>query len=527
MKKIDSIGFNEIPSIPQLIKDFLGGGNAVFSDLNFNRKNFERAISERSSFGENQRALVAGTIQEQFQGLQLSQLQQEHLNHLRTQSTFTVVTGHQLNLFTGPAFFIYKVLQTIKTADWLAGEFPEYRFVPVFWMATEDHDFEEINHFRTQHNVLRTKAAAGGPVGRIVIEDVGFISEFEAEFKNTVFGTEMVLWMKEAYQVGRNLADATRILVHRIFSEYGLLILDGDDSALKTQMTQVFSDELQHGQLESSTAGTVALLRQRYGAVQVNPRSINLFYLNEKRERIDRHGAGFMLQESGHLFSEAEMLDELIRHPEKFSPNALMRPVYQETVLPNVAYIGGNAEIMYWLELQDYFKHLQLPFPVLIPRNSMVFLPAKTLKKMEKSVLGIPTFFKDFPKVLNGLILKESTIVSKIEHAEKQVADTFETLKQSASETDKTFGHLVDAEEKRQLKSLEKMRRRLLRAEKIKHAEKIAYLENLYLEVHPGKNWQERVLNFSVFYADLGADWLKYCYGTTDPEKSNLIITEI
>src|SRR5690606_19297596 len=298
---------------------------------------------------------------------------------LADSQTYTVTTGHQLNLFTGPVFFIYKILQTIKLADHLNQTFPEQRTVPVFWMATEDHDFDEINHFNTRGNYYETKAEAGGAVGRIQPDDHFFIAEFEKEFTDSVYGTELILMMKRAYKKGNSLAQSTRILVHELFADYGLLVIDGDDADLKSQMKAIFRGELLNRDLFETTKPTVSQLTERYGKVQVNPREINLFYLSDMRGRRELDGEKYIIIDKNISFSKDEILTELENHPEKFSANALMRPVYQETVLPNIAYIGGNAEIMYWLELKLYFEKLALPFPVLIPRNSMLFVSAKTL----------------------------------------------------------------------------------------------------------------------------------------------------
>lgn len=520
--------FSRISGIPQLIKDYLEEGSALSEGIGFSKANFQRQILEKSnSFSYQQRETLHGVLQSQCSGLELSELQKNHLEALLSENTFTVVTGHQLNLFTGPAFFIYKIMQMVKTAIWLKQQFPEKYFVPVFWMATEDHDFEEINHFKTEAEIYRMNAGSGGAVGRIIIEDTDLISEFEKEFADTVYGTELILWMKEAYVIGRTLADATRRLVNRIFSEYGLLILDGDDARLKKQMIPTFTEELLDRKLQETTQSAVEKLKNEYGKVQVNPREINLFYLDEKRERIDPDGEGFILNESSRKFSKESILDELQQHPEKFSPNALMRPVFQETVLPNVAYIGGNAEVMYWLELKDYFKHLKLPFPVLVPRNSFLYIKEKTVRKIEKSGLQTEDFFENYKSLINAYILKDSELLNEIELNETQLKTSFNTLKSKASLTDISFRNLVEAEETRQLKSFEKMRRRLLRAEKIKQSEKVAHLESLYTEVHPRNIWQERVFNFSVFYADKGPEWLQNCFENTVVEKSALIISEI
>lgn len=523
-----TIDFREIETIPQLIKDFLNGEIEGFQNQLFNIQNVENQIQQKGkSYTAEQREILCEVLKKQLSCFQLSEKQQENLNAISEQNTFTIVTGHQLNLFSGPAFFIYKILQTIKTAEVLKQRFPNQNFVPVFWMATEDHDFEEINHFKTAFNYYEMKAQSGGAVGRIKVEDVGFIQDFEDEFKDSIFGTELIRIMKEAYKIGETLADSTKILVQYLFSEYGLLILDGDDVRLKSQMKTIFREELLEQQLFNSTREIVGFLEEKYSKVQVNPREINLFYLSETRNRIEFQNGIYKVVDTEIQFTQEEVLKELDEYPEKFSPNALMRPVYQESVLPNIAYIGGNAEVMYWLELRDYFKNLALPFPVLIPRNSMLFLTSKILAKIEKLNLKIEDFFGNFSKVIAHALMSDNEIASMLEEKEAELKNSFSEIKSESEKTEKTFKNLVEAEETRQLKSFARMKKRLLRAEKIKQQEKLQRLEELFLQVHPAKVWQERVYNFSVFYSDSGREWLQNCYQNMDVDNSELIIMAI
>ncbi|OWK75197.1 bacillithiol biosynthesis cysteine-adding enzyme BshC [Flavobacteriaceae bacterium JJC] len=528
MKKTTNIPFLDLESIPLLIKDFLTQKIPGFEQYIFNPENIEKQFElKKASFDREKRAVLCNVLNEQHSALEISERQKHNLASLQNDNTFTVTTGHQLNLFSGPVFFIYKILQTIKLADFLNEKFPERKTVPVFWMATEDHDFEEINHFKTETHYYETKAKSGGAVGRIHVEDDFFISEFENEFKDSVFGTELILLMKKAYRKGNTLSEATRILVQELFADYGLLIIGGDDARLKSEMKAVFKNELSHQKLYESTQETVALLTEKYGKVQVNPREINLFYLSDTRNRIESDGEKFNIVDKNISFTEDEILEELRSHPEKFSPNALMRPVYQEAVLPNLVYIGGNAEIMYWLELKNYFQSLQLPFPVLIPRNSLLFIEDKSLNKATNLGLNIKDFFRNFASVTKGVLLENNEILPLLNESETALKNQFEQIAAKAESTEKSFGNLVNAEQTRQLKSFERMRKRLLRAEKIKQNEKLERLENLFLKIHPGKIWQERVYNFSVFYADYGKEWLQYCYEEMDVEKSELIIVSI
>lgn len=528
MKTINKISFNDIESIPQLVKDFLNQKIEGFENKTFSVDHFSHQIHlKKDSFTSEQREILFNVLNGQLSDLKLSSKQQENLENIKLPNTFTITTGHQLNLFSGPVFFVYKILQTIKTCTYLKEYFPDFNFVPVYWMASEDHDFAEINHFKTDNNYYETNEKSGGPVGRIEISDTYFISEFEKEFKDSVFGTELILMMKEAYKTGNTLTEAIKILVNRLFSGFGLLILDGDAKALKNQMKEIFKDELLDFSLHKNSKNKVDLLTEKYGKVQVNPREINLFYLSDTRDRIELNGQKYNVVDKNIQFTEEEILSELENHPEKFSPNALMRPVYQENVLPNLAYIGGNAEIMYWLELKDYFSEINIPFPILIPRNSMLFLKEKILGKIEKLDLTVEDFFQNFTVITNQKILEDNAILKLLDEKENLLINSFSELSASAETTEKSFGNMVKAEEVRQLKSFKRMKKRLLHAEKIKQNELLERLENLFLDVHPAKTWQERVYNFSVFFSDYGYSWLENCLEEMVVQDSKLIIVAI
>lgn len=528
LKTVNKIAFNDIESIPQLVKDFLNQKIEGFEDKTFSFDNFAQQIHQKqNSFDNSQREIISKAFTDQLSHLELSSKQKENIESLKSQNTFTITTGHQLNLFSGPVFFVYKILQTIKTCTNLKQKFPDFNFVPVYWMASEDHDFAEINHFKTENNYYEINEKSGGAVGRIKINDTFFISEFEKEFKDSIFGTELILMLKEAYKVGNTLTQAIQILVNRLFSEFGLLILDGDSKELKNQVKEIFKDELLHFSLNKKSKEKVDFLTEKYGKVQVNPREINLFYLSQTRDRIDFDGKNYLIVDTDKKFTEKEILFELENYPEKFSPNALMRPVYQEKVLPNLAYIGGNAEIMYWLELKDYFSEINIPFPVLIPRNSMLFIKEKTLEKIEKLDLNIEDFFQNFTKITNAKILENSFILKSLDEKENLLTANFSELKKLAETTEKSFGNMVKAEEVRQLKSFKRMKKRLLHAEKIKQKELLERLEMLFLNVHPAKTWQERIFNFSVFFADFGYSWLQSCLEEMEVEQSKLIIVAI
>lgn len=525
MPKIKTIDFNQISSIPQLIKDFLNNDLSEDMNQNFDLESIEKHIKlKKSSYTDSQRKVLCEVMTRQMSDFSLSDKQKQNLELLSQENTFTIVTGHQLNLFSGPAFFVYKILQIIKTSEILTSKLNGYNIIPVFWMATEDHDFEEINNFRDQENFYSTYEQSGGAVGRIEITSNSFVEFFEKNYKDDPYGEELITLLKKAYKIGNTFTQAIQIVVQELFADRGLLFIDGDCRELKAQIKDVFKDEICNQSLYHCTKDKVEFLREKYKKVQVNPREINLFYLSESRNRIDFNNGIYPIDSSKKVFSQQEILSELDEFPERFSPNALMRPVYQEKILPNLAYVGGNAEIMYWLELKDYFKKINIPFPFLIPRNSMLFLKQKTLDKIQKLGLRLEDFFDNYHKIINQKLLDNNELIDLLDKKHDDIKNSFEEISSLAYKTDKTFENLVKAEEVRQLKSYKRMMKRLLRAERIKQSEKVEQLQRLFLEVNPNGLWQERQYNFSTFYRLKGKAWLQDSYENIFVDKSSLIL---
>ena len=215
------IFLKDIYSIPSLIKDFFA--DEEYASHRFSLENVQKQVEfKEKSYSKEQRKILCEVLGSQMLKLKGSYAREKQLKNIEAlleENTFTIVTGHQLNLFTGPAFFIYKILQTIKTTDFLNQNIQGKKFVPIFWMATEDHDFEEINHFKTQNHIYSIDGKSGGAVGRIKVEKNNFIEEFEKEFKYNDFGKELIDWMKEAYAEGSTLAAATQTLVNEVFGD--------------------------------------------------------------------------------------------------------------------------------------------------------------------------------------------------------------------------------------------------------------------------------------------------------------------
>lgn len=504
-----------------LILDYLTQNEKVSSFYSeFPKEKAFKSQAERKLKTYHHRELVHSVLAKQLKGIELSPKQTENLEKFKLKNSLSITTGHQLNLFTGPLYFFYKIIQVIKASEQMSAQYPEYNFVPIFWMATEDHDFEEINHFYYQDKKITWNKNARGAVGRLDLEGLNEVfSEFFSQIPDSKQKKELEKCIENAYLNSKNLAEASLKLVHSFFGEYGLLILDGDDKELKSLMIPAFEKDLTQHSAYKVVNETNQYLENKGYHLQVHPREINLFYLENDRirERIVYSNERFQVLNTNYEFSKEELLEELHHFPEKFSPNVILRPLYQETILPNIAYVGGSGEIAYWLQLKDFFESQEIPFPLLIVRNSLLLISEKQRKKLEKLNIKYEDLNLSFSELLNQNIKKNSSIDIPFEKYESQLYSVFDDLEEKAIQTDVSFSKMVLAQRKKQLNGLEKMKKRLIKAEKRKQSERVKQIEELYNTLFPNKILQERILNFSVFYLEYGKEFIAEIYKEVEP----------
>lgn len=496
----DCITFQNSGYFSNLIADYLNQEEKIQSL--YNRfptvENFKLQIEEKSNnFPFENRQILVNQLKEQYSSFETSRETQENFELLKSEKTFTVTTGHQLNLFTGPIYFIYKIVSTLKLAKELKQYYPEYNFVPVYWMATEDHDFEEINHFNFKGKKISWNKNAKGPVGRLTTKGLDKIFEELEKLLNSSENSSFLKDLfKNTYLKHQNLASATRYLVNELFKNQGLVILDGDDIQLKKLFIPYVERELFQQNNINKVEATSKLL-QDY-KIQVNPREINLFYITDSlRERIIFKNGVYEVNNTEISFTKDELQTELQNHPERFSPNVIMRPLYQEVILPNLAYIGGGGEIAYWLQLKSMFKENKITFPILKLRNSVLLVTDKQNKKREKLNLNWKDLFSKQIDLVNKKTEEFSTITFDFNQQESFLQKQFDDLREIASKTDKSFIGAVNAQEAKQLKGLKNLEKRLLKAEKRNHKNQLERITQLQNELFPNESLQERKINIS------------------------------
>jgi bacillithiol biosynthesis cysteine-adding enzyme BshC len=425
-----------------------------------------------------------------------------NLDLLAKNTTFTITTGHQLNLFTGPLYFVYKIVTAIKLSQQLKAEYPQHDFVPVYWLATEDHDFAEINHFQLFGKTLSWagpgEGSLGGPVGRLPLD--GLADEILNQLP-----PEVPAAFKEAYANSATLSEATRKLATSLFADYGLVCLDADRPALKQALKPLLKQEIQSQLSNQAVQATNAELTAAGYKPQVYSRPLNLFFLTDegKRERLEP-GAQ----------PEAELLALVDAEPERFSPNVVLRPVYQEVLMPNLAYIGGGAEVAYWFQLKGVFEQLGVPYPIVLPRNSAMYLSRANLGKLRKLGLGTLDIFKplgELKKQVGAQLGQEEVTLAAQQEA---LAAAYQQVQDLAQRLDPTLVKAVAAEAQKAAGSLAGLEKRLAKASEAKHETAYSQLTALKDKLFPEGGLQERTDNvLSVLLNNPGfIDQLMQCF---------------
>lgn len=473
----------------------------------------KQAIANRQLFNTNRKLLADGLVA-QYKDIQDADAVKQNIELLRKDNTFTICTAHQPNLFTGHLYFIYKIIHVIKLADFLSKEIPENHFVPVFFMGSEDADLEELNHIYTEGKKYTWNTRQTGAVGRMTVDKdlIKLIQELEGRLLSEPFGKEITAMLKSSYQEGTSIENATFLFVHELFKNFGLMVFLPDNPVYKREMLSVFESDLFDHTPAQIVNETSEKLAQHHHA-QAFARDINLFYMQGNiRNRIVRTENRFVVHETDLSFSDEEMKKELADHPERFSPNVILRGLFQEKILPDIIFVGGGGELAYWLQLKDLFNHFKVPYPVLMLRNSFLIIEDKWNQLINKLGIDQKDLFEDQEKLFQSIVKKNSPHSLSLEAEIKQTDSLYDALAKRASAIDETLVDHIMALKKKQEKKLTAVEKKFVSAEKKKNEATQRQLKKLYDNLVPGGGLQERKDNVMLFYAKWGPDLLDCIY---------------
>ncbi len=528
--EILKLPFERIPQLSSRDKAYATGRPDLkpFYEHEVNIEAFAGVIDRKSQSSIPRKPLVE-ELQRQYASLETSEDVKNNIAALARPNTFTLITAHQPSLFTGPLYYIYKIFSTIHLAERLNRHYPDVHIVPVFISGGEDHDFEEINHTHLFNKTLVWENDESGSVGKMSIDN---LQPVLAELMDILGDSENAQSLKKilqaAYDPGRAYGEAAFYLVNALFKDYGLVAINMSTPALKRLFIPIMEKELLEQPSKSLVEASQAKLEDIGFSAQAFARRINLFYLDDQtRERIEQEGDIFRVLNTDLQFTREEIRAELQAHPERFSPNVVMRPLYQESVLPNLAYIGGGGELAYWLERKEQFAHFGVPYPMLIRRNSVLWVDKGSIKRMQKLGLSLEELLEDADLLIKRYVKENTKNELSLKAEKKQIAQIYQGILAKAKEIDPTLNKSVKAEQAKLMNSLTNIEMKLIRAEKQRHEIAINQIQSLKNKLFPNNGLQERYDNFMGIYLQHGVRFFELLKEQLNPLEMGQFIVVI
>jgi len=502
------IPYQDTNGFSKLVLDYLNQDEGLKGFVNHfpEIENFEKQIEEKQKQKIN-RPILVDVLKRQNIDFLLTSISRENINMLSLENTFTVTTGHQLCLFSGPLYVIYKIISVINLCEKLREKYPTNNFIPIFWMATEDHDFKEVNHIHLFGRKIEWDSNQNGPVGRMSLDKMeSVISDLKLSLGTGKNACKLIRLFESAYLDHANLADATRYLLNEIFGKYGLLIIDGDEKDLKKEfIPQIKKDILSNGFFDAIKDSSNRLAKNY--KVQAFFRNKNFFSLSDnKRELVD-----------------SSISEEIIENkPEMFSPNVLLRCLYQESILPNIAYIGGGSELAYWMQLKNVFDEQNIVFPILILRNSALLITQKQHSSFDRLGFQLDDLFLSLDKLYKMYLLRSSESEISLEEEKKELHLIYQKIISKVS--DVSLQQSVQAQLQKQFSYLQKIQEKFIRIEKGRSKTTINQIEKIKRQLFPNNTLQERYNNLIPFYLENGDNFIKILKNNLDPLNPNFVV---
>ena len=488
-------------------------------------KNFKTVIEDKAK-KNFERAAIVEVLRGQYSKIDKYDAVTQNIESLLNVKTFTVVTAHQPSLLLGPLYFVYKIISTIRLTRQLKSAFSDCDFVPIFVIGGEDHDFEEVNNIQLFGKKIEWKNEESGAVGLMQTDSLSdVISELEQLLGSSENAKYLLEGVKNSYAEGQNYFVATAKLINYFFGKYGLVTLNMSDVSFKKLFIPILKDELLYQTSKKLVDESIEKLSNLGFKTQAAPREINLFYLlPQLRERIVLEDGKYSVLNTNLVFTEAEMLAEVERFPERFSPNVVLRPLYQELILPNLAYVGGGGELAYWLERKSQFEHYGVNFPMLIRRNSALWIDKNSAGKIEKLGFYETEIFENTDKLIKDFIKKNAKDDITLTDEKNAFSKIFERIELKASKIDTTLLNAIAAEKVKQIAVINQLEAKLTKAEKLKHEVSIQQIKAIKDKLFPSGGLQERSDNFMSIFLKQGTDFFDILLENLDCLDNNFLI---
>lgn len=523
------IPYSDTGYFSNLVTNYLAGHPDAkpFYTFPANEAGLTDAILNRKNFKVDRQLLVS-VLEKQYERVNAPEKVKANIRALANEGTYTITTAHQPNLMTGYMYFVYKILHAIKLAEQLNEQYPNKHFVPVYYMGSEDNDLDELGVFRFRGDKYTWDGnGQKGAVGRMSTSSLKpllrqVFKVFGPPGKNCDELTEIIT---TAYLKHHTIASATQYLVNELLGKYGLVILNPDDAQLKSTFIPVMEDDLLNHTAHPIVTEQTTLLGQHY-KTQAFPRPINLFYMEDGlRERIERNGDTWTVLNTEKTFTHTTLIEELHTHPEKFSPNVILRGLFQCTILPDVAFIGGSAEVAYWLQLKTLFSHYNIFFPTILLRQSVQWVNEAQTKLRQQCSLSITDVFKPLQQLENEYVIAHTSDEWRTNAEANALEAIFSTLQAKATSIDTTLSASAASALKKMKQQLTVLEKKMLRAEKKKMEVQLQRLKRLKTSLF-SNGLQERTENFAEYYLQYGTNFFDILKDGINPLANMFLVIE-
>ncbi len=508
--------------------DYLAGDKKLdqFYEFTPDDKGLTEAIQKRRHFPVNRQLLVT-VLKKQYEGLHLSEEVSRNIDLLLHENTYTVCTAHQPNLMTGYLYFIYKIIHAARLAEHLKSKHTHQHFIPVFYIGSEDNDIEELGTFRFNGIKFKWQTEQTGAVGRMSTDDPELKKLLQQLFNLIGPPGNNAERLKEVLQLAYQqptIAAATRYIINEFLGHLGIVVIDPDDASLKKAFLPVLKAELTVLRSDQLVQQQSRALNQEY-KIQAFSRPVNLFYLKDDiRERIEYNGHYWSVLRTGIKWDKNTLEQELNAHPERFSPNVILRGLFQETILPNVAFIGGGSEVAYWLQLKPLFEHYKVFYPAIILRQSVMWMDERSCKLQDKTGLTDTELFLPAEQLARAFVHKHTCKDLLLDDIRQQFNMLFDQTRTKATSIDITLRSSIDAAMTKMRHQLDTIEKKMMRAEKRNMAEQLAQIYKLKKNVFPNGSLQERYDTFLPYYIDMGKRFFDHLMQYTLPYGDQFLI---
>ena len=524
-KKLE-VSFDKVPQLSERDKAYQRADPALkpFYKHEVNLASFEMITGEKAKYPVD-RELLVEELTKQYSELETSDSTRQNIDSLGNSHTFTVITAHQPSLLTGPLYFIYKICSAISLSNSLNSESKNFKTVPVFVIGGEDHDFDEIATLRLFGNEYTWKTDQIGPTGRMSLEGIDDV--LNQVFERFGEGGHAISLRDKITRARTSSSSYGRFmtkLVNDLFKDYGLVIVNMDNQAFKKRFLPFAIRDVEHRDSFHMVHKDQEGLEKAGFKDQAYAREVNFFWMDGDRHRIiDVQDGTYRIDET--IYSTESLIELLKSNPGAISPNVILRPLYQEVIMPNLAYIGGGGEIAYWLERKSLFESWEIPFPMLVRRDSVMIMDKRSVKWLETANMTILDLFEREEQIIGKYAHQQAPVDIDLAKEKMSIHDVFEEVKALAAKIDPTLQKTVISEEVKAKKSLDYLESKLLKAEKNKNEVGVNKLSKMKHKFFPGNDGlQERHDNFIQFYLRYGQSWIDELLSHLDPLNKNFKI---